>query len=59
VVATVARGSELFGVTGDGQRLLVGVPKTPPAADPGIRVIVGGIASLAGPPGASNGRRAK
>jgi serine/threonine-protein kinase len=52
VIATVAPGSELYGLTRDGKRLLVGVPQMPRSADPGIRVIVSGISSLSRAAGA-------
>jgi len=45
LLATLPAGSEFYGVTHDGRRLLVGIPKAPPTASPGIRVVVGGPAS--------------
>lgn len=47
VVAAVPQGSELFGVTDDGQRFLLGIPASPPQA-PSVRVIIDGIAALRG-----------
>ena len=45
-IATLPEGSDLYGVTRDGARFLVGTP--PPVAVPvtGIRIILDGIAAL-------------
>ena len=48
VLATVPPRTELYGVSQDGQRVLVGIPVAPPPATPGIRVMVDGIAALRG-----------
>lgn len=53
LVATVPPGTGFYGMTPDGQRLLVGIPQSFVPANPGTRVVLGGIASLAGAPGAS------
>ena len=45
-LATLPPRSELYGVSQDGQRVLVGIPASPPPATPGIRVIVNGIGAL-------------
>jgi hypothetical protein len=46
VLATVPPRAMLYGVSPDGQKLLVGIPAAPQRATTGIRVMVDGISTL-------------
>ncbi|HWI19220.1 MAG TPA: hypothetical protein VNT81_15810, partial [Vicinamibacterales bacterium] len=46
VVATLARGTELYGISNDGNRFLVGIPPAENVPVTGIRIIADGIAAI-------------